>query len=164
LEMEGGLMSVLMEALERRGVGFKEMPHAKTFTSLEEAEALGIPADSVLKSVVLDTEFGHALAVIPGSRRLDMHLVERAVGDREAHLATEEELRRDFPEVQLGAFPPLGSTLGVPTFVDPEVFGHDTVVCATGDQAESVSARSTELFRDEPVVVTPLVRDGEYGA
>lgn len=151
-------MSVLIEELQHRGIGFRRMPHAKTFTSLEEAEALGIDADSVLKSVVLDTEFGHALAVIPGSRRLDMHLVERAVGDREAHLATEDELRRDFPEVQLGAFPPLGSALGVPTFVDPEVFGHDTVVFATGDQAESASARSTELFKDEPVVVTPLIR------
>lgn len=155
-------MSAITQQLERRGVGFERIPHAKTFTSLEEAEALGIDADDVLKTVVLDTTEGHALVVVPGGHRLDMDLVEKAVGEKKVHLASEEELRQDFPEIELGAFPPLGSTFGVPTYVDPEVFGHDTVVFATGSKSESVKAHPTDVFRDEPVIVTPLTRELEF--
>jgi Ala-tRNA(Pro) deacylase len=149
-------MSVVTEVLERRGVPFEAIHHAKTFTSLEEAEAIGVDADDVLKTVILDTAEGHAVVVVPGSHRLDMLLVEQALGDRTTHLATEDELRRDFPEFELGAFPPLGSAAGIPTYVDPEVFAHDRVVFAAGSESESLRARSTELFREEPVVVTPL--------
>jgi Ala-tRNA(Pro) deacylase len=152
-------MSIVLDQLRNRGIRFERMPHAKTFTSLEEAEALGVRADDVLKTVVLDVSDGHAVVVVPGDRRLDMALVEKAVGDRKTHLATEEELRRDFPDVELGAFPPLGSAYGIPTYVDPEVFAHETVIFAAGSESESLKARSTELFRNEPVVVTPLARE-----
>ena len=152
-------MSIVLDQLRNRGIRFERLPHAKTFTSLEEAEALGVRADGVLKTVVLDVSEGHAVVVVPGDRRLDMGLVVKAVGDKKTHLATEEELRRDFPDVELGAFPPLGSAYGIPTYVDPEVFAHETVIFAAGSESESLKARSTELFRNEPVVVTPLARE-----
>lgn len=153
-------MPTVTEVLLRRGVPFRSIHHAKTFTAMEEAEALGVDPAEVLKTVVLDTDEGHAVVVVPSSRRLDMHLVGSAVGDRHVHLASEAELRNDFPGIELGAFPPLGSAQGVPTYVDPEIFAADEVVFAAGRQAESIRARPTELFREEPVVVTPLTRDG----
>jgi Ala-tRNA(Pro) deacylase len=52
---------------------------------------------------------GYALVAVPATGRLDMHLVQAAVGDRRVRLATEEEPRRDFPGFELGALPPLGS-------------------------------------------------------
>lgn len=155
-------MSLVTEHLQRRGAAFIAIPHAKTFTSLEEAEAIGVHADEVLKTVVLDTEHGHALAVIPGSRRLDLHLVEEAVGDPHAHLASEAELRVDFPEIELGAMPPMGSVVGAPMFVDPEVMDHETVLFAAGKETESVRMRTDDLFRGEVMTVAPLVRDEEY--
>lgn len=151
-------MSLVTEHLQRQGVAFETIPHSQAYTSIDEAKALGIDADEVLKIVVLDTEAGHALVVVPGGRRLDMKLVKRAVADKHVHLATEEEVERDFPEYELGALPPLGSALGAPTFVDPEVLDHDTVVFAAGVQTESVKVRTADLFKDEPVTLTPLTR------
>ncbi len=43
-----------------------------------------------------------------------MKRLREAVGDRHTRLATEEELERDFPGLDLGALPPIGSLLGVP--------------------------------------------------
>lgn len=154
-------MSLVTEQLQRRGAAFITIPHAKTFTSLEEAEAIGVHADEVLKTVVLDTVHGHALAVIPGDRRLDMHLVEDAVGDPHAHLASESELRADFPDIELGAFPPMSSVVGAPLYVDPEVLDHETVLFAAGKETESVRMRTDDLFRGEVVTVAPLTRNGD---
>lgn len=149
-------MATVSEYLGQRGIPFEPLSHERAYTSIDEARALGISADEVLKPVVLDTESGHVLAVVPASRRLDMKLVREALGDRHARLATEDELERDFPGYELGAFPPLGSLLGIPTYLDPEVLTHETVVFGAGTQRESIKARTEDLFRDEPITPAPL--------
>ena len=154
-------MAGVREYLEKRGVQFEVIPHERAYTSIDEARALGIAADEVLKVIVLDAASGHALAVIPASYRIDMRLVRKATGDNHAKFAAEEELERDFPDYELGALPPLGSVLGVSTFVDPEVMKHDTVVFAAGTQRESVKVRTRDLFRDEAVTTMPLVKGAE---
>jgi Ala-tRNA(Pro) deacylase len=97
--------------------------------------------------------------VVPAaSRRLDLRRAREALEDAAARLASEAELQADFPGYELGALPPLGSLLGVPLLVDPEVLNHELVVFAAGTETESVRVRSGELFRDEPLAVLPLTR------
>jgi Ala-tRNA(Pro) deacylase len=151
-------MSAVTDHLEGRGVAFEALRHEQAYTSIDEARALGIEADEVLKTLVIDTAKGHVAVVVPASRRLAMHAVQRAVGDRHARLASEEELRNDFPGFELGAFPPLSSLLGIPVVVDPEVMRHETVVFASGTQTGSVRCRTEDLFRNEAVELAELTR------
>jgi Ala-tRNA(Pro) deacylase len=157
-------MSVVTEYLQRRGIPFEVVTHGRAVTSLAEALALGAQADEVVKTVVLDTGEGHVLAVVPASRRLDMRRVHLATGDTHARLASEEEVAADFPDMELGALPPLGSLLGAPLLVDPEVMSHDTVLVAAGTQTESVRARVDDLLKDEDVRVVPISRHPEEEA
>lgn len=151
-------MSFVTEYLDRRGVGYEVAEHPRAVTSMAEARALGITADEVVKTVVLITDGGPALVVVPASRRLDLRLAREAVGDHAARLASEDELQRSYSDCELGALPPLGSLLGAPMFVDPEVLEHDTVMFAAGTQTQSIKARSADLFRGEEVQVIPLTR------
>jgi Ala-tRNA(Pro) deacylase len=152
-------MSTVAEHLKRRGLSFEQIPHEQAYTSIDEAKALGIAADEVVKTVVLKTASGHALAVVPGARRLNMKIVRRTLGDNHARLASEEDLERAFPGYELGAMPPLGSLFDIAVYVDPEVLGHETIVFAAGTQTESVKIRTADLFRDEQVTVAPLTRE-----
>jgi Ala-tRNA(Pro) deacylase len=151
-------MSLVTDYLTERGVGFEVVPHRRAFTSLQEARAVGVAADQVVKTVALWTGGKYVLAVVPASRRLELRLVRQALEDSAARLATEAELQADFPGYELGALPPLGSLLGVPLLVDPEVLGHEVVVFAAGTETESVRAATPELFRDEPMAILPLTR------
>ena len=154
-------MSLVSEHLQRWGKAFEVINHPQCYTSAEEARALGVDAGDVVKTVAVRAASGYALVAVPASRRLDMHLVRQAVGDNHARLATEDELRRDFPDYELGALPPLGSLLGLPLYLDPEVLEHDAVVFAAGSQTESVKLRATELADHERATVTPLARRPE---
>ena len=156
-------MSLVREHLETRGVPFEAMSHARTDTALEEAGALGVARDAVLKTIVLKTGSGHALAVVPATRRLDMEAARRATGDRHMRLATEQELAEHFPGFELGAFPPLGVLLGLPLFVDPEVMDHERLAFAAGSQTESVLVATTDLFAGEHPTVVALTDDGGSG-
>lgn len=160
--------------LAAQGVETEELRHDPAHSAMGEAARLGVPPAQVVKTIVLDTRDGHALAVIPASERLDMALVHRATGDTHAQLASEEELQRDYPEYELGTFPPLGTLLHAPVYVDPQVLRHEHVVFAAGRADTSLRARTDDLFRGqefrgqefrgqefrggEPVVV-PLVRE-----
>jgi Ala-tRNA(Pro) deacylase len=151
-------MSLVTDYLTERGVVFEVVAHRRAFTSLQEARELGVAADEVLKTVAVRTRGKDVLAVVPASRRLDLRLVRESLEDPDARLASEAELQVDFPGYELGALPPLGSLLGVPLLVDPEVLRHQTVLFAAGTETESVQVTTAELFWDEPLAVLPLTR------
>ena len=156
-------MSALTEHLEHQGSAFALLVHRQAATATDQARALGIDTDEVLKTLAVRTGPGYVLVVIPASCRLDLQLVREALGDRQARLASEAELGRDFAGYQLGALPPLGALLGCEVLIDPEVLGHDLVVFAAGTRTESVRIRTRELFAGQQVTSAPLVRLADWG-
>ena len=154
-------MTQVTEHLQTHSVPFEPIAHSQAYTSIDEARALGIDASEVVKTVAVRVAGGYALMAILATCRLDMHLVQAAVGDRHVRLATEQELLRDFPGVELGALPPLGSLLGAPLYVDPEVLQHETVVFAAGSQTESVQLKTADLLRHERVTALPLIKHAD---
>ena len=151
-------MTQVTEHLRTRGVPFEPIAHQQACTSIAEARAVGIDASEVLKTIAVRVAGGYALMAVPATGRLDMRLVQAAVGDRHVRLATEEELRRDFPGIELGALPPLGSLLGAPLYVDQELLQHETVVFAAGSQTESVQVKTADLLQHEQVTALPLIK------
>jgi prolyl-tRNA editing enzyme YbaK/EbsC (Cys-tRNA(Pro) deacylase) len=156
-------MTAIADQLSARGIDVEELAHEPAHSARAEAARLGLPPEAVAKTIVLDTAGRHALAVVQASDRLDMALVHRALGDPHARLASEEELRRDYPQYDLGTFPPLGTLMDAPVYVDPRVMGHEEIIFAAGTSTASVKARTDELFRGEQPVVAPLVREYEEG-
>lgn len=150
-------MSIVTDYLDARGVPYEMIHHDPSATSLDEARAIGVDADAVLKAIVIDTRGRHVVAVIPASRRLDLHLVRAALDDPSAHLATENELQADFPTVELGGAPALGWLLDAETLVDPCVLEREIVAFAAGTRTESVRVRTVDLFRGEHAVFKPIM-------
>lgn len=151
-------MTTVTEHLEQLGIRFRVLPHARATSAMGEALALGISADEVAKAVVLDLDDGHALAIVPASRKVDVDLVREALGQDHIHLASEDEVAQDFPEYELGALPPVPSLLHVPVVIDPLVLAHQRVTFAAGTQRESVEADSAEVFTGASVTISPISR------
>ena len=154
-------MTQVTEHLQARGVPFEPIAHQQACTSVAEARALGINASEVLKTVAIRVAGGYALMAVPATCHLDMRLARAAVGDRHVRLATEQELLRDFPGIELGALPPLGSLLGAPLYVDQEVLQHETVVFAAGSQTASVHIKTADLLQHEQATPRPLIKHAD---
>jgi Ala-tRNA(Pro) deacylase len=151
-------MTVVTEHLEKQGIRFELLPHPPTTTALAEAEVLDLEPDEVVKAVVLDVSTGHAIAVVPASRRIDLDLLREALGEHDARLASEDEIARDFPEFELGAMPPLPSMLHVPLVIDPSVLEHASITFAAGITRGSVRTSPSVLFTGASVTITPITR------
>ncbi len=149
-------MSNVTEHLEEKGIEFEVLPHEPTETTMQEAHVLGLDAHQCIKTVVLDLRTGHAFAVVPGDRHVDLDLVKAAINSRHVKLATEEEIERDYPEFELGAVPPLGAFARTPLIVDPEVLEMEEIVIAAGRKDESVKCSPRDLFGDSQMRVAPI--------
>lgn len=149
-------MSTVTQYLTDHEIEFRSIEHHRATTALAEARAVGVPADAVAKTLVLDTKRGHALAVIPASRRIDLDRAAAAIGEPYVHLATEREISRDLAAYELGAIPPLPGLVGMPVFVDPQVAAHDEVIFAAGAQTESIAMPISSLLDDPWVRVAGL--------
>jgi Ala-tRNA(Pro) deacylase len=141
--------TALTSVLDEAGVEYEVLAHDHTETAADEARALGVPADDVAKTLVVETPSGYARAVLPASERIDMSKLADALGARrkEIHLATEEALGRDFSEFELGAVPPVGGSRAGPVVVDTCVAQRDSVVLEAGSHDESVRIAAAELIR-----------------
>lgn len=134
--------------LRSAGISFELLPHGVTESAIAEARALGLSPAEVAKTVVLTTPAGYVRAVLPASERLDLHKVRGALdGGKNVHLASEEDLGRDYPEFDLGTIPPFGGSRHEPVLVDRRLVERDSVVLEAGSRTESVRMLVGDLVR-----------------
>jgi Ala-tRNA(Pro) deacylase len=151
----------LIRVLDEAGASYELLPHARTERAADEAEALGLEPAEVAKTLVLTTPDGYLRVVIPASERIDLRKVRDllGVGKKEVHLASEEDLGRDFAEFELGAVPPLGGGRPDPVAVDRRVAERESVVIEAGSHDESVRVKITDLLRLTGAEVVDICKD-----
>ena len=150
----------LTEALDKADVKYELLPHAHTESALAEAEALGVAAEDVAKTLVIRLPEGYLRVVLPASARLDVRKVREIHGGgrHKVHLATEEDLRRDYAEFDLGAVPPIGGRSD-PVIVDPKVAERTSVVIEAGSHDESLRLAAADLLHVTGAAVTDISED-----
>jgi len=151
---EKDVISVLDEA----GVEYELLPHRHTETAAAEAEALGLDPGDVGKTLILSTPAGYVRAVVPASERIDLHKVRTHVeGGKRIHLASEDDLARDYPDFELGAVPPFGGTRDRdPVLVDARLAERESVVVEAGSHEQSLRIRTADLLRVTQAEVVDL--------
>jgi Ala-tRNA(Pro) deacylase len=134
--------------LEEAAVDFDVLEHARTERAADEATALGIGAEEVAKTLVLVAPSGNVRAVLAASERVDLHKVAAVlgVGGKKVHLASEDDLGRDYPDFELGAVPPFGGREDQ-VIVDEQLAGRDSVVVEAGSHQRSVRLKAADLVR-----------------
>jgi Ala-tRNA(Pro) deacylase len=152
--------SDLTNVLDKAEMSYELLPHAHTETALAEAEALGVAADDVAKTLVVKLPEGYVRVVLPASARLDLRKVREihGGGKHQVHLATEEDLRRDYPQFELGAVPPVGGRQD-PVVVDPKIANRESVVIEAGSHDESLRLAAADLVRVTGAAVTDISED-----
>lgn len=151
----------LTRMLDDVDVRYELLPHAHTESALAEAQALGVDPAEVGKTLVVSTPEGYVRAVIPSNCRIDMHKLRDVVGagGKKVHLATEEDLRRDYADFDLGAVPPLGGARRDRVIVDTRLADRESVVVEAGTHEQSVRISTGELVRVAQAEVADICED-----
>lgn len=134
-------------------------PHDKRSSAYgsEAVDALGVDAERVLKTLVIEVDGSLAVAVLPVPHQLDVKAAAAALGGRRAQLADPVVAQRVTGYV-LGGVSPLGQRTALPTVVHAAALRHATVWCSAGQRGLEVELDPAELVRLTRAVTAPITR------
>jgi len=159
-----GLAGKIKQYLDDQGMAYEVVSHRETFSTAEEARAVGVITGHVAKTLVIKAHSEEALAVLPASERIDLHKLRDIMGDNHARLATEEEMGDEFSDLELGAVPPLGDLFGAPVYLDQRLEQADEIIFAGGTHRDSVKMSGEDFLKlTRPQVVDLVLEAGAEG-
>ena len=137
-------------ALTAAGVAFTEHsyahdPAAASF-GLEAAEALGVEADRVFKTLMADVDGRLVVGIVPVTGKLDLKALAAAVGGKKAAMADPAVAERRTGYV-VGGISPIGQKTAHPTVVDETAELWDTVFVSGGRRGLDLELAPGELVR-----------------
>jgi Ala-tRNA(Pro) deacylase len=150
-------MMKLDELLTSRHVPFERLHHQPVYTASRMAQALHVSGKHVAKSVLLRTDQGYVIGVLPANQRVDLERVRECLGDEWVEMASEAEMGLVFPDCERGTLPPFGSMYHLQTLVDESLTRDDQIVFEGQNHAEAIRM----AYRDYEAIEHPL--KGRFG-
>lgn len=131
------IAETVRSTLTDHGVDYGLIPHPRSGSTHESAEAAHVPEDHVAKAVIVRDDTGFAMAIIPGNCWLRLEALDEETG-RQLRLAEEPEVDALFTDCRPGAVPPLGSAYGLEVFLDEALTALANVYFEAGDHEHLV--------------------------
>ena len=136
---------------------YEHNPRAEAY-GLEAADALGVPAERVFKTLVAKLDDDRlAVAIIPVSVQLDLKAFARALGARRAVMAPPDEAQRATGYV-VGGISPLGQRRQLATALDESANTQKTIYVSAGRRGLEIVLAPTDLAALTSAVVAPIAR------
>lgn len=143
----------LKEYLDNHGIRYVVVSHSLGYTSQEIARSVHIPTDQLAKTVIVKVDGQLCMAVLPGSHKVDLHLLRDVTGAKHVELASEDEFAGKFAGCELGAMPPFGNIYGMEVFVSGLLTEQDEIVFNACSHREVVKMS----YKDFAKLVHPKV-------
>jgi Ala-tRNA(Pro) deacylase len=127
----------VVRVLTDHGTEYELVTHAKSFSSIESANAAHVPEDHVAKGILLKDARGYVLAVIPASEWVDLRRLKAELG-RDLAMTPEREIDGLFSDCTPGAVPPLGEAYGLEMVLDDALTSLSSIYFEGGDHQHLV--------------------------
>jgi len=139
--------TMIKEFLDNHGVKYVSIRHSPAYTAAEVAASSHVAGRDFAKSIVVRTDAGFALVVLPASRRLVLADLRELLQAPALRLATEAEFRDLFPDCEVGAMPPFGNLYDMCVYADESLAEFDEITFSAGTHRELVRMNWKDMVR-----------------
>ncbi|HLC44591.1 MAG: hypothetical protein A2722_02700 [Candidatus Doudnabacteria bacterium RIFCSPHIGHO2_01_FULL_50_11] len=130
-------LNKLAKYLEKERVKFQLHTHKVVYTAYDTASTLKRKLDEIAKVVLVRTDKGLALVVLPASRYVDMAAVKAALKVKKVAIATEKDITK-YLKTKVGLLHPFGNLYKIPTLIDRGFSKANKMIAAAGSYTESL--------------------------
>lgn len=123
----------------------------------EAATALGVSADRVFKTLIVDSDAGLAVVVVPVAMMMDLKAVAAALGVKKAGLAQTADAQRSSGYV-VGGISPFGQRRALPTVLDQSATGFASILVSGGRRGFDIEVAAQDLVTLLDALVAPVAR------
>ena len=147
----------LKKFLDGAKVKYRVAKHPVVYTAQEIAAAQHVPGRQLAKSVLVTTDRGPVLAVLPAIHLIDFKKLKAFLRAKKVSIAKEADIKVQFPDVEVGAMSPFGNLYQVTVVVDRELGGSEEIVFNGGSHTETIKMK----YKDFAALVKP--KAGAFG-
>lgn len=149
------MMSVyekIIQLLESNNIQYQALEHEPTPTCEDSARVRGTSMDQGAKALICMADKKPLLIVLPCSQKLDVKLFKQRFGVKDLRFASPDEIK-DLIGLQIGAIPPLGVILDLPTYVNSLLQSQTTIAFNAGDRTRSIIMEYVDFVKIQKVEV-----------
>ena len=135
---------------------YEHDPAARSYGQ-EAVDALGLPAEQMFKTLLVDTGAGLAVAVVPVAGSLDLKAMATALGVKRVGMADPAAAQRSSGYV-LGGISPVGQKRPLPTVIDESAELFDVVYVSGGRRGFDIGLAPADLVWVTGAVLADIAR------
>jgi len=136
----------LKEYLDQNKIKYQVIIHSIAYTSQEIAALAHVPGSEMAKVVLVKTNSGMIMTVLPASHIVDLRRLKEITGSSQVILAREEEYQSRFDECEAGAEPPFGEFFGMKVYLSTVLSEQPRLVFNAGNHKELVSMATEDYM------------------
>lgn len=145
----------LSRLLEKNAIAHEVLEHRTVFTAYDLAQTLGMDLPSIAKTMLLKTNDGFVLVVVPSNKHVDIPKVKKAAMVSKISIATEKDMASKL-KIKPGALTPFGSVYHAVVIVDTGIAKQKKIVVGAGSFTESLLIKPKDLITVEKAVVAAV--------
>ena len=148
--------------LDRARIQYELVPYEVDPDNLDArhvADSLGEDIECVFKTLILHSDKGYFVCVIPGNREVDLKKAAKAIGAKKAEMIAVKELLPLTGYIR-GGCSPIGMKKPLPTFFHSTAKDHDVIYVSAGIRGLQIAISPLELIKFVGATVTDLIKEG----
>lgn len=145
----------LQKILKEKNIHYELLAHPKAYTAQEVAHAIHKTGKVCAKAVIITVDGKYNMAVVPAPHKVNLSKIRDVLKAREVHLAKEDDLRRLFPDSELGAEPALGQLYNMSVVVAWQLAEKEEIIFNAGTHTDCLKIS----YQDYEKLTQPVVGD-----
>ncbi|MBI2483575.1 YbaK/EbsC family protein [Candidatus Uhrbacteria bacterium] len=151
------LSKKLIKTLDAARVKYDTLKHRVAYTAFDLAATLRIPLTQVVKTLLIKTDKGLAVALLSAASQLDLKKLGKVASAKKVSIPKEREMTKKI-KIGKGPLSSFGSLYKLPVYLDRKLMKEKQVVLSGGSFQESIVLHMKDFLRFE----NPIV--GVFGA
>jgi Ala-tRNA(Pro) deacylase len=150
------ILKRLTDFLDANQLKYVLIQHSPAFTAREVAVSAHIPFREVAKTVVLNIEREHVLAILPATEMVDLNIIRESLCTNAVRLTNESEFNTLFPDCEVGAMPPFGNLFNMRVLVSASLTEDEYIAFNAGSHRDLIKLAYADFERLVKPTVIPF--------
>ena len=138
--------SKLKSYLDKEKVRYEIAEHTLAYTASEVAGSHHVPGKQMIKAVIIKSQGRYIMCVLPAIHLVDFDKLKKVVGSQDITLADEADLKKLFPDYDVGAEPPFGHLFGLKVLVDQALEDDEEIVFNAGTHTDVIKMKTRDFL------------------
>lgn len=138
----------LEQYLKKSNIRYDVVAHKIVFTAYDLAATLREKMEKIGKTLLVKTDTGFVLVVLPANRRLDFGKLKSSLGAKKVSLVNEKEMVKSL-KVKAGALTAFGTLHKAAVFVDSGLAKASDALVSSGSFTDSIRVKMKDFLKLE---------------